>query len=584
MCVQLLSDLLPLAATDLVGLSWSQWTPTLFAMKNHRLHDMPLSIFGAMLTQQQAMLEKEPPSAANVSSELRLPAKCTAMILEGVVKSPGWAAAAAASGQAPTATPISDLPSSSLAALFAGADIPASLRGVDLAERMLLQMISPPMASRFQVNQVAWNVVLQGLTQLCGDRRSAGFEQRMQRVRSFYDSIPDKDSVTHGILLTAYQRAGMDSEAMALHGDPSEAMTPSVTSARLTHVYHQLNSQQRRSGLTTRNPTAQLPSSKEIELLQEAEEMWQAAMEQPLQRMDAAVTGSMQKLYHLTGDIPRQLQIIQEALRVESQQSKLRPVYVNAACYSQLFHSLALSSDPPRYAAEARAAYDSMQQRNSSARQANNRTRANQLQISDSAFSAYLKYLQRSRQAGELRQAWIDMPRGMKQGNPRIFTVMFNAFASIGDYLDAEMLMKEMEDLGMQPGIEQVNAQLACYQLQARWSDAEQVWQRMIEDGLHPDSATHTEMMQIYMTDGSPAQLAKIAALHSAMHGAAPPIHMQPRNYERLIKTAHRCRLGSEARAWSDRARAAGVWEELDAATHTIVAGVAQWENRPRRK
>ena len=249
-----------------------------------------------------------------------------------------------------------------------------------------------------------------------------------------------------------------------------------------------------------------------------------------------------------------------------------------------LFHSLALSSDPPRYAAETRAAYGSMLQRHASAVQSRQWPRANQLNVDDAAFSVYLKYLQRSRQAGELRQAWIDMPRSTKQGNPRIFVVMLNALAHIGNYLDAEMLMKEMEDLGMTPDIEHLNAQLACYQLQGRWSDAEQVWQRMIEDGLQPTSATYTEMMQIYMADGSPEQLTKIAALYSAMRSATPPIHMQPRNYEQLIKTAHRCRLGSEARAWADHARAAGVWEELDGSTLNIVAGVAQWENRPRRK
>ena len=180
------------------------------------------------------------------------------------------------------------------------------------------------------------------------------------------------------------------------------------------------------------------------------------------------------------------------------------------------------------------------------------------------------------------------MPRGMKQGNPRIFTVMLNALAHIGNYLDAEMLMKEIEDLGMTPSIEQVTAQLGCYKLQARWSDAEQVWERMLEDGLQPTSVTYTEMMQIYMSDGSAPQLAKIADLLSDMmqgggSSGSAPIVMRPRDFEQLIKCAHRCRLGSEARAWSDRARAAGVWEELDAATHTIVAGVAQWENTPRR-
>ena len=278
-------------------------------MRDYRLHELMLPVLAAMMQQQKPHLQVASDGVERLLTlDRRISPKCISLLLDSVVQSAAWAAEEGA------AAPVS-----------------AGRSGVDLAEAMLLQMISPGMTSRFQVNEFAWAVVLQGLTQLCGDRRSVGFDERMRRARSFYNSIPDKGAFAHSILLTAYQRVGLESEAMALRGDPVEAMSPGITTARLAHIHQRLNTHRRQA---QSDETRMALSSHERELLREAEGVWQAAKEQPLQRLNAAVTSSMLKLHHVTGDIPRQLQIIQEALQVEAERSESRSVYVDAACYS----------------------------------------------------------------------------------------------------------------------------------------------------------------------------------------------------------------------------------------------------------
>ena len=56
----------------------------------------------------------------------------------------------------------------------------------------------------------------------------------------------------------------------------------------------------------------------------------------------------------------------------------------------------------------------------------------------------YIKFLQRSEQGDALWRTFEELPKRLKDSNPRIFTAVLNAFAATNDVAAAERLVQQM--------------------------------------------------------------------------------------------------------------------------------------------
>ena len=146
--------------------------------------------------------------------------------------------------------------------------------------------------------------------------------------------------------------------------------------------------------------------------------------------------------------------------------------------------------------------------------------------------------------------------------------------------------MAEAEATGTQIDVWIINAWLNCFERRGEWRGAETVWRRMAELGIAPDGYSHCALIQVYLSSGKAEQLAKIEPLYAEMiSGSGPagrPLQFSVRDLERLINTAHRCRLAAEVRKWAERATTAGVWDQLDKTSRRIVATLAHWKEEDR--
>jgi pentatricopeptide repeat protein len=145
----------------------------------------------------------------------------------------------------------------------------------------------------------------------------------------------------------------------------------------------------------------------------------------------------------------------------------------------------------------------------------------------------------------------------------------------------AERLVAEAEASGTQINARIATSWLACYGLNGEWRGAERVWHRMAELNIAPDAASYCALMRAYTGNGEAEQLAKIEPLYTEMiNGSGPAgaaLQFSAGHFERLIRTALRCRLAAEARKWAERAKAVGLWEQLDKAIRRIVSTADHW-------
>ena len=370
---------------------------------------------------------------------------------------------------------------------------------------------------------------------------------------------------THSTMLSVYRRVGMAAEADALRQQlMAVQLTAGLITARLGDLHLQL---------CRAYETAAMAS-----LLAEADQLWRQAAQQPLQLMNHVTTMCMLKLHQHVGDIARQQSIIEEALNLERAASNVESgssVFVHAGCFCMLFDSFARSPQPADYVSAAQSAYRSMLQRRAEATSKGWYKRELKLIVTEVAQSAYLKFLQRAGRIEEMMQMW----RGMSaedSANQRILTAVLNAMAGVGGcHLQAEQIMEAAGE-SMQLGVQQFTAWLACYRHSGGWRGAESVWQRMQQSGVVPDSSAYRELMQVYMSDGSAEQLAKIESLYAEMQRgdgrlAGRPLHLSVADYEKLIKCAHMHDLPTEVHKWADRAREFGAWHQLDTPSQDIV-------------
>ena len=145
-------------------------------MKQHRLYGLALPFYAVIRQQHDPLIQQwrvqqqqRSPSSTDsgsssavppsLPSERRMPAKCTAMLLECVAQ-------CATAAECVAAVPADlQLAVSRLFTLHPPPS-PQTARGADLAERLLREMRSPGMEGRFEWDTGLWNVVLQGFAQL----------------------------------------------------------------------------------------------------------------------------------------------------------------------------------------------------------------------------------------------------------------------------------------------------------------------------------------------------------------------------------------------------------------------------------
>jgi hypothetical protein len=160
------------------------------------------------------------------------------------------------------------------------------------------------------------------------------------------------------------------------------------------------------------------------------------------------------------------------------------------------------------------------------------------------------------------------------------------AAAHTGNCAEAERLVAEAEAAGTQLDVKTINAWLGCHAHSGDWRGAESVWQRAAHLNIASHWIAYRTLMQVYMENGEADQLAKIEPLYvqmtKASSSAGTALHFSARDYDSLIRTAHRHRLGGQVRRWAELARATGVWEALTESNRRIVAIVAEWEQQPR--
>ena len=111
--MQLLDELLPLAARGEFRIQWREWKGMLHAMKHHRLYGLALPFYAAIRQQHDPLIkqwrvqqQQHSPSSTDsgsssavptsLPSELRMPIRCTAMLLECIAKCATAAECAAA--------------------------------------------------------------------------------------------------------------------------------------------------------------------------------------------------------------------------------------------------------------------------------------------------------------------------------------------------------------------------------------------------------------------------------------------------------------------------------------------------------
>lgn len=360
-----------------------------------------------------AEMMRNQPHADVIAEEDRIPVKCVSLLFDCIIKSPEWAVKMGE--EAPTGA------SPELTALIDECAAPsADLRGVELAEWMFNAIMSGlTIRERFKVNVFAVAAILNGLIKEA--QRSGNIAAGLQRARQFYNRIGEfRDEVTHTIILTAYRRAGMHAEADALTAeisrDPIAGARPGISNMKLAKIHHVLNTRQRQPNLAAHRVTP-LTAEKRV-LMDQAEQLWSAGKEKPLDRLSEVFTGWMIKLYALMGDVPRQLAIIREALEAEKATAHAL-VLVNPACYGQLFDTMSASAKPHQWMDQAKAAYVQMQQRHEAAAKGKDHKRYDSLRVHESHWSAFIRYLQRTDQFDELDRVWLSAPRYLKQANPQ---------------------------------------------------------------------------------------------------------------------------------------------------------------------
>ena len=214
--MQLLDDLLQMAARGAYRVQWREWKEMLHAMKDYRLYGLALPFYAAIRQQhdplikqwrvQQQQQQQQSPSSTgsgssaavptSLPSELRMPIRCTAMLLECVAR-------CATAAECPEVTPPDLQPAVSRLFTLHPPLSPQTACGADLAERLLREMRSPGMEERFEWDASQFNVVLQGFARLVDRHDTQRRREQIARVRSFYDSIPVRSDFTHSTLTAA---------------------------------------------------------------------------------------------------------------------------------------------------------------------------------------------------------------------------------------------------------------------------------------------------------------------------------------------------------------------------------------------
>lgn len=644
---QALDELLRLVQTNAYGLAWLDWKQVLHVLKHFHLYEHALPLYRALQAQFDARIEawkeeearardeaqadggnaapaEEQAAASPLPPELCMPFKCLNMLLECVAKStPAPAAAADAAASA------GDGDAAAVSAPDAGL--------VTTAEDLLAELAAPEQAEKFQWGtSTPWTILLDNLTRgLSPD--SPGLAASLARARAFYDSIELRSPTDHNTMLAAYLRTGMSDEAQklahALRTDPTAKFGSGIVASHLSLLHTQLvQSLERRGELERRaqesHMTQVVLTDAEHALVAECERVWENAKLRP-ERLSAVIVGALLKIHGTVGDVDRQVQLVAEAIELESVAQKnsqegeekgqeenaaSAPVLVDSASACLVLNSLATSANPSEHAATAHAIYagavrryiavaegpesagdDSGQTHAASLLVGSLSARSLGLFVAESAHNAYFKFLQRAGEADQMLEVWPSIPASEKEGNPRLFVAMLNALAGGRPHDGAQQaaaLVEEMEGLNVPWDVQLANAWLGCFTRRGEWQQAEAVWARMhplsgdMRLAAGPGAASYLELMRTYMANAQPEQVAKIAALDAEMRSGQGPagrkLVFQARDFKRLIQTAHRSRLPDQARFWSERARAAGVWEQMGNNCHTIIERIAIWENQPR--
>jgi pentatricopeptide repeat protein len=610
--------------SDPLRLHWPQWKRVLHAIKNHRVYALTLPLYAALRAQRAplisaweeqrrriqahyAALGQAVPNAGHTLRpplQLRMPSRCLALLLDCVIQA---AQPLDPELEAQMEMEI-ELPESAATAAASAHLPPAGLSGVEQAQWILAELHSAPMREYLEreVGFVAapWNAVLRALTAAVAEcePNSAAATAALQRAQTFFESIPFPDAFTHQLMLGAQaaskgERRDFAAEAETLErhaagpsfsDGASDELSAMATALRIGAIADRLRSSLSERGLdpsarSSRGAEAKLTPA-EQDLLAQAQSLWLSALQSLRCRgLSAMVCGNMMRVLHLAGDVGRQQALIPTAIAKETdaEQEQLprdrdhndgAPVFVDAAVYSMLFNSFALSANPRSFGAAAAAAYARMQRRYAVALASRQFARARALQVSDQAVSSYFKFLHRAGLHGDMMREWGALDPSVKQGNAPVCTSLLSSLAAQGDWAAAERVVVEMEQLSIPWDVRTANAWLACYERDGAVEAAQRAWAHLAaRTNLPFDAVSYRLMMQVHMARGGADMPGKVDSLHAELRAQCQG-GLSLRDFAKLIRAAHAHGLHGETIKWAARASDAGVeLQQLPQACQTIV-------------
>lgn len=138
-----------------------------------------------------------------------------------------------------------------------------------------------------------------------------------------------------------------------------------------------------------------------------------------------------------------------------------------------------------------------------------------------------------------------------------------------GSSSHAEQIVREVHQRGSACTLGMIHAWIGSCLMHGDWESAERAWAFMLDLKLAPDNTSYSKLIQVYLHARTNAQLAKTGSLLIEMHRAG--VVFLARDYERLIKCAHACKLPVQVRRWTEVARSTGVFDQLDELSRRLV-------------
>ena len=515
--------------SDLVS-SWSEWRSLLTVLRTLKLYDLVrLDAWRTMREQQEQEISKwrdhrvqQGLEAHSIPPLMRIPSKILTLLVHCAVEEHGDRA------------------------------------GVRAARSLIEELQRPETMDRFEAPP---GMLLSTLL----EAYAACANPDLTELRAVYDAIEPKSAESHGIMLRAYfsQRHLQEASQLCAELEIQPALDAASAAAVLASLAEMAAPQQ-----------ADLAES----AVQRAEALWARVKADPAQLASAEVTRGMLHVLHQRRDGKRCVEVMAEALQLESAATPLfsaagPPVCVDALAYSVLFNTCAQSSEPKLFEADAERAFEELKARHTEALKQGRKARAAALAIQPAVRDSYARLRQRCNPASypslELLRASPARAR-----TTHSYLQPLRELAEAGDVSGAEALIAEFEASKRRWNVDLLAAWIEVYRVSADCAAAERVWQRITELGLTPNAAALSALMQVYMHSGA---MSKLAALSS--RPSLPRLRV--RDLDHLIFTAARCNLPDQIAAFAHRAREMQLWEQLNPKVVRIATKIERKMQQP---